>query len=83
VGQDYLDALGVSGGTCAMRDAWRRTLDRAVGDASWRDTVEVILERGTLATRIIQAAGPRPSRNGLREVYAGLAACLDEGRLFT
>ena len=82
-GEDYLHALGVSGGTCAMRDAWRRTLDRAVGDASWRDTVEVILERGTLATRIVQAAGPRPSRNGLREVYAGLAACLDEGRLFT
>ena len=55
---------------------------RAGTEASWRDTVEVILERGTLATRILQAAGPGPSRSDLREVYARLAACLDEGRLF-
>jgi hypothetical protein len=82
-GEDYLHALGVrEAGACTMRDAWRRALDCADGDASWRDTVDVILERGTLATRILQAAGPRPSRHRLREVYGELAGCLDEDRLF-
>jgi glutamate---cysteine ligase / carboxylate-amine ligase len=82
-GEDYLHALGVHGaGACSMRDAWRRALDCADADASWRDTVDVILERGTLATRILQAAGPRPSRPRLREVYGELAGCLDEDRLF-
>jgi hypothetical protein len=28
-GEDYLRALGVRGGACPMRDAWRRALDRA------------------------------------------------------
>ena len=41
-----------------------------------------ILERGTLSTRILRAAGGTPSRQRLHEVYGELARCLEEGRLF-
>ncbi|MGV1098943.1 carboxylate-amine ligase [Thiovibrio sp. JS02] len=43
---------------------------------------EAILSHGPLARRILQAAGPAPARERLREVYRELASCLAQGRLF-
>jgi carboxylate-amine ligase len=80
----FLRAVGVRGvDSCTLKDAWRRLLDRvAAGTDGWQDVVDVILDRGSLATRIRRAAGTKPSRARLREVYAELARCLDAGQLF-
>jgi len=81
--EDYVAALRLDGvGACRMRDVWRHVLDRADDGGEWRDTVEMILDRGTLATRIVEATGRAPSRDRLREVYGELARCLDEDRMF-
>jgi gamma-glutamyl:cysteine ligase YbdK (ATP-grasp superfamily) len=82
--EPFLRAIGLSGvRACTLRDAWRRLLDRVAGGApDWGGVVDVILDRGTLATRILRATGRNPTRERLREVYGELAGCLEEGRLF-
>ena len=38
----------------------------------WADTLHLVLAHGTLATRLLAAAGEDPSREDLRAVYARL-----------
>jgi carboxylate-amine ligase len=44
--------------------------------------IELILEGGTLARRLVTALGAAPGRADFEEVYARLAGCLAENRLF-
>ncbi len=44
--------------------------------------LQLILEQGTLARRILHAAARAPSRTTLEEVYDRLCSCLAQGRLF-
>jgi gamma-glutamyl:cysteine ligase YbdK (ATP-grasp superfamily) len=46
------------------------------------EDLATILEQGTLARRILRAAGEEPSRGRLREVYRALADALAAGRAF-
>ncbi len=83
----WLAALGLGKGTCRASDVWRALLARAWARGSqdglpWRGALDVILEEGPLSRRILRATGPTPSREALHGVYARLAACLAEGRLF-
>jgi gamma-glutamyl:cysteine ligase YbdK (ATP-grasp superfamily) len=80
----FLQSMGIHGtASCTLRDVWRRALDRLDGGhCAWRAVIDAIHDRGTLATRILAAAGPQPTRQRLAEVYRELAACLEEGRLF-
>ena len=68
----------------SARALWTHLLDQ-VGDAlpaRHRRAVENILEHGTLARRLVAALGPAPGREALRAVYAELAGCLRDNRLF-
>jgi hypothetical protein len=47
--------------------------------SEWRTALEVILERGTLARRILDAL----QRSPLDSVYRELSDCLHEGRAFS
>jgi hypothetical protein len=57
----------------------RETAPRAVW---WRPVIELILEEGSLAERIVRAAGSQPNHRRLRGVYLRLANCLQRGNLF-
>lgn len=62
----------------------RHLLDTlAPADADWRPLIRAIVENGTLAERILKAAGPNPSKARLHEVYDRLAACLALGTPFS
>ena len=50
--------------------------------SEWRRPLEIILERGPLARRILEAVGARPDRERLSSVYRRLCDCLDAGTLF-
>jgi len=78
-----LDALGIPTRRCPARDIWRRLI-AAGGDpeAWWQPRVATILDRGTLARRIIKALGGDFSRERLHEVYERLCRCLDRGEMF-
>jgi gamma-glutamyl:cysteine ligase YbdK (ATP-grasp superfamily) len=75
----YLALLGRTGCPARAGDVWRELLD---GLPCSQD-VAFILERGTLATRLVRATGNDPDRARLRDVYRELCDCLRAGRRFT
>ncbi len=83
---DYLRALGGPPGPCSAMALWRHLWMRALGSSSELTThlrpLQTIMARGPLARRILSATGPRPDAASVRSVYAELARCLAEGRMF-
>jgi gamma-glutamyl:cysteine ligase YbdK (ATP-grasp superfamily) len=83
----YLRALGIGSQRCSAGDVWRALVDACARDAGvagtwWRPALDVILDHGPLARRILRATGECPSRRALRNVYATLCDCLRDGRMF-
>lgn len=91
----YLAAFGIHGNRSTAGDLWRHLLQTTLftADAStpWREPLELILEEGPLARRILRrlgvetsapADGERLDRSAVSTVYHELCACLAEGRLF-
>jgi len=81
----YLELLGWKGRVpCRAGELWRDLAERTRGERDARDAaaaLDVILDEGCLARRILDRAGAEPDRARIREVYAELCACLAEGRL--
>ena len=82
----YLEALGYPGkGPARAGDIWRHLVGELRADAGfeeWQGALDVILDEGCLARRILRALGPAPARPRLEAVYRQLGACLDKGELF-
>ncbi|MBK8338898.1 MAG: hypothetical protein IPK99_02285 [Flavobacteriales bacterium] len=49
---------------------------------SAQEVITHILQHGCLAQRILARTGPSPNAETVRKVYAEIAACLQEDRLF-
>lgn len=84
---DYLKTLGISGpGGLTVGEAWQRIVarlrKRADWSPEWDAPLDVILERGPLARRILAATGPAPNHDRLRAVYGRLCDCLAGGEAF-
>lgn len=82
--EEQLDCLGLRGRPRAsLREVWR-SLRRELlpPDHEAGPVLETIFEEGTLARRLLRAAGPSPSRAKLREVYGRLADCARDGTTF-
>jgi carboxylate-amine ligase len=84
--REYLLALGLDGGAPAAGEVWRTLVDRHMvsePDAPEHlPALEVMLEEGCLARRLLRRAGRRPGRDALAALYLELCDCLREGRLF-
>lgn len=85
----YLELFGFSrsGAAVTMGQLWRHLYDTLVAsDAAtpaWaRQSLEVILEQGPLARRIVSALDERVSRERIASIYRDLADCLAQGRMF-
>ena len=84
---DYLALLGLQRGARTAGQVWRHLADALLpagspGRAAYGDAIDTLLEEGPLARRILAALGNDPTRERLRAVYARLADCLLEDRLF-
>jgi len=77
----YLRALGL-GRASAMTagEAWRGLIAQL--DVPDRTALEVVMEEGPLARRILTATGPEPTHEDLKAVYGALCDCLEGGRPF-
>ena len=63
--------------------AWRRLAQELMGDATpWAEALGVVLDQGTLSTRLRAALGDDPSRDRMRAVYRHLCDCLHDDRAF-
>lgn len=84
---DYLTLFGYPAARCSAIDLWRhlaRQMERSdmLPVRAWRPLLEVILEQGPLARRILRALGDDYSRPRLEAVYRRLCDCLAEGTMF-
>jgi gamma-glutamyl:cysteine ligase YbdK (ATP-grasp superfamily) len=83
---DLLAALGLPAAACPVREVWRRLIERHVApdprQAEHLPALEIVLEEGPLARRILRRAGEAPSRAALRALYGELCDCLRENRMF-
>jgi gamma-glutamyl:cysteine ligase YbdK (ATP-grasp superfamily) len=81
----YLELLGWKGRVpCRAGELWRDLAERTRGERDAGDAaaaLDVILDEGCLARRILGRAGPGPDRARIREVYEELCDCLAEGRM--
>lgn len=83
----YLGLFGVAAARCEAAALWRHLLDACADDAALSPgavaTLRFILERGTLARRIVAALGGQADRARLQAVYRRLCDCLAAGVLFS
>jgi carboxylate-amine ligase len=78
----YLALFGLDAPQATAGALWRHILAGAGAGMAGGPVLRTVLERGTLATRILEALGPAPSREAILDVYRRLAGCLAENRLF-
>lgn len=81
--EDYVRALDLPADVATAGELWRAVRER-VGELppEAEEPLAVILERGCLARRILEATGPEPDRGRLHEVYRELSDCLVQDRVF-
>jgi gamma-glutamyl:cysteine ligase YbdK (ATP-grasp superfamily) len=82
----YVGAFGFKAGATAG-ELWRKLVDdsaayRAGAAPEVEAALETILERGSLATRILKSVDGDLSRASVTQVYAHLCDCLAQGTMF-
>jgi hypothetical protein len=75
----YLEAFGFPGAGSTAEELWRH-LARELDIAS--EPLQLILDRGPLARRLLAALGDHPDRSRFQTVYQELCHCLESGTPF-
>ncbi len=80
----FLSLFGFAGKRATMGDLWQYLASDLRPDLVARKglPLEVILNQGPLARRIIKSAGETPSRLVLKDLYGQLCTCLAKGEMF-
>jgi gamma-glutamyl:cysteine ligase YbdK (ATP-grasp superfamily) len=84
---EYLRRVGYTGSRATARDLWAQLLastllGTAAAREQWEEPLELILQQGTLAQRIMHAAAGDYRRASLGKVYGRLCQCLAQDSLF-
>lgn len=85
---EYLSMFGLRKPTATASELWNHLLQwlLASGDTSlmiYQDAYDTILQKGTLAKRLLQRLGANPSSDALKSAYQELAGCLASNKMFT
>ena len=82
----YLERLGfATGGPMPAGAVWAELAEPVLADptvAELHQPLELILDQGPLAERVIRALAGGPTRGGLSDLYERLCGCLEEGEPF-
>jgi gamma-glutamyl:cysteine ligase YbdK (ATP-grasp superfamily) len=83
----YLEALGLSSGRFSATEIWKQIIQKSFKrkqflSANFSRPLEIILNEGTLSSRILRNAGPDPSRAVIRDIYHKMCDCLSDGIMF-
>ncbi|MBS1680311.1 MAG: glutamate--cysteine ligase [Bacteroidetes bacterium] len=84
--KNYLAILNLSKPT-SVGDVWKKVLQKLISInpalSQWKKPgVDIILEQGTLADRIIQSLDGHYSEENIKNVYRKLSGCLDQNKMF-
>jgi len=84
---EYLKLFGLDRNTATARELWQHIINRLInsGNSSlekWKREIDVILEEGSLAERIVRAIGHDHSKENIANVYRHLCDCLEQNRMF-
>jgi glutamate---cysteine ligase / carboxylate-amine ligase len=83
---EYLKVFGLHrGGSMTAGQLWSHLIDETSMEFRTdpiRNSLDVILNQGSLSTRILKALGGSVSRAAMTDVYRKISDCLAEGRLF-
>ncbi|MDH4058228.1 MAG: glutamate-cysteine ligase family protein [Cyclobacteriaceae bacterium] len=84
---DYLKNFNVTNNPMSVSELWKHILDNLIyrGNAAlekWKPELEVILNDGTLATRIVKALNGDHSKPAILNVYRQLSDCLAQNKIF-
>jgi gamma-glutamyl:cysteine ligase YbdK (ATP-grasp superfamily) len=84
---DYLNVFGYSGSSLKASELWHHILENIVKSGNrvlenWRKEIDVILQEGSLSTRIMKAVDDHHSRESITEVYKRLSGCLAQNKMF-
>ena len=85
---EYLRQLGFPDRRGSAQEVWTYLIDEMQRDdpvhaGLWDDPLRMILKKGPLARRILQAVDGECSRPALHVVYGELCRCLEEGKMFS
>ncbi|MBN2326644.1 MAG: glutamate--cysteine ligase, partial [Candidatus Omnitrophica bacterium] len=81
--RNYLALFGM-GEACTAKELWEHILSRALNeDSEFAPPLRLMLEQGSLASRILRRLGDDDSMENIAAVYGELADCLEAGRMFT
>jgi gamma-glutamyl:cysteine ligase YbdK (ATP-grasp superfamily) len=81
----YLRAFGIDDKAATGKDVWKHLFSELMtgpGMKAWKEPLQVILDEGTLASRILKAVHNDISREKLQRVYGKLCECLAENKMF-
>jgi carboxylate-amine ligase len=83
----YLALLGFPGSRCTAQELWQHLVEKMQPGRQrlppfWKQPLQVMLEQGPLARRILRAIHNDDSGTPLKSVYRSLCDCLHEGRMF-
>ena len=83
---EYLNAFGIHD-PIAGTDLWKAIFSKVCDTYPkemeyWRDTLQTMIDNGTLAERLLEAVNSDYSRENLQAIYRRLADCLTSDQLF-
>lgn len=84
--QDYVRCFGYDcSGSCTAGELWKYLVQELLvldDEPEIAHALNIIVSRGNLSSRILEATGENPSEERIREVYRQLATCLQAGGIF-
>ncbi|MGA1869654.1 MAG: glutamate-cysteine ligase family protein [bacterium] len=85
--REFLLTFGLDAYSCHGKELWKHIIDNVLSEDERKSTLlkiplTVILQRGTLATRILNALGKNFSKEDILRVYRRLGDCVESGQMF-
>jgi len=82
--KDYLTCFGIDQASCRLSELVKMIFSSVESriPSVFKAPLEVIINKGSLAQRILSRLGQEVNELSIREVYRELARCLKENQLF-
>jgi glutamate---cysteine ligase / carboxylate-amine ligase len=86
--REYLKIFSLnSASSVRVKDVWAHIFELLIrhnmdGIDHWHHQLDVIMDEGSLSTRILRALNDDPSKDALIHVYRNLGICLQENKMF-